>query len=117
MRPLTSDEMLAVSGGDINGQDDPYSLNGNPGRDRNRGGSNGGSNNGGQSRQSGIQQTAAACPDGSWTYAGPKVEVDFSEGKVSGQGAQASCNRGHNTPTNGNGGESGGGNDKGNGDE
>ena len=31
MRLLTNDETFAVAGGHINGQDDPYSLNGNSG--------------------------------------------------------------------------------------
>ncbi len=103
MRLLTNDEMLAVSGGHINGQDDPTSLNGNPGRSR--------GNRGGQSRQSGIQQTAQNCQDGSWTYEAPRVSGNVKEGEITIQGAKASCDRGN---SNDNGGKSGGGNDSGN---
>ena len=111
MRLLNNVEMLAVSGGDINGQDNPHSLTGNPGRDRN----GGGSNNGGQSSQSGIQQIAAACPDGSWTYTRGKVDVSIGQGELTIEGPTASCDRGHNP--NDSGGESDDGNDNGSDDD
>lgn len=107
MRLLTNDEMLAVSGGDINGQDDPTSLNGNPGQ-RGRGRNNGNGNGGRKNR---YQQISDACPDGDWERTGPKVEVNAREGTGSYQGETVRCDRGNDSSDNG------GGNDSGNDDD
>ena len=96
MRLLTNDEMLAVSGGDINGQDDPTSLNGNPSQRGGRSRGNRGSTNGsGTNRHTQLSQ---ACPGG-WEREGPKWKVGTLGAEY--EGEKVKCDTGNKSDDNG----------------
>ena len=93
MRLLTNDEMFAVSGGSINGQDDPTSLAARGGGNPRPSGGSGGSR---ESTQSIITTVAQNCKDGSWKWQGRGYKASLSDGSVESTAPVAECDRSGN---------------------